>query len=143
MNRVVALLIVPFLTVGPVFPHAHGTERAESDHSARPHLHTGHSHHDHGDHQHGHHDESNAPEESTPNAQTPVDHDSDAVYLSSGQFFLHHPEVVQADIDLACFEKSTATNAFALSERVHAIASHSVQIHNGPPLFLLHAALRL
>lgn len=143
MNRLIALSIIPLLALGTVFPHSHGNQYVESDHADRPHLHTGHSHHEHGDHHHAHSEESNAEDESSQERETPVDHDSDAVYLGGGPLFLHHVLDIRIDAAPASFENLAVTGALALGDLEHAITGHSAPIHDGPPLFLLHAALRL
>lgn len=131
MARLLALLTIPLLVFGNGLPHSHGDTYANSDHGVRPHFHHGcfHCDHEHDDHEHGHEDDQDH------------DHDSDAVYFSGGQFYLSHAAEIKVDsssseyLVAACFDSSSLSKSYA--------TAREVPIPGGPPLFLLHAALRL
>lgn len=130
MDRFVTLLIIPFLALGNSFEHTHGDGHANSDHGIRPHIHHGHGHeHDRQDSEHT-------------TSEIPADHDSDAVYLGGGQLFLPHSEHQNLS-DAECFDGLIPRHAFAFVESRGASVANHLCLHEGPPLFLLHAALRL
>jgi hypothetical protein len=95
----ISLIIAHFASQLAAMPHAHGVgENLPSDHDARPHFHlswfgnAGHSHgheqahsHDggHSHHQHGGVDLGGSQPGSSALANGPLDHDHDAIYLSS------------------------------------------------------------
>ena len=140
MNRFVALLIIPFLAIGHAFPHSHEKAYALGDHAARPHVHIRHGTQDHADHHH-HGDHCEQSDESA--NEMPVDHDSDAVYLSGGHFFLPHSDNLRGGADLDSFEYLSPRYALAAVEVRPFLVGYEVPVQDDPPLFLLHAALRL
>lgn len=136
MNRFVTLLIIPFLALGNSFAHTHGDAHTDGDHGIRPHIHLGHlsrAHHEH-DHE--------GQDSECPTFEIPADHDSDAVYLGGGQLFLPHSEHQNLS-DTECFDGLSPRQAFGFVESRSAPVVHHLCLHEGPPLFLLHAALRL
>lgn len=121
-----------------MFPHAHGDTLIDSDHSLRPHIHVGHSHHHHdGDHDHAH-----EPSDSG-SIHAPLDHDSDAVYLSSGPLHLAVSKDVLATTQLELIGYVAVAESAGACYRDAFRWRDRVQPSNQPPLFLLHAALRL
>jgi len=89
VNRLVAILLIPFLVLGNSFAHAHGIVAQSPIGKSYTHVHIGSSsHHGHHDHEskghchHGHHHEHQDDEDhDDPIPVKPVDHDSDAVYV--------------------------------------------------------------
>jgi hypothetical protein len=71
------------------------------------------------------------------------DHDSDAIYLSGGQFYFPVSADNSGEIRLDCVGfAASGLRLDGKSCRVD-LVGHEVPIRTGPPLFLLHAALRL
>lgn len=138
LDRFVTLLIIPFLALGNSFAHTHGDGQVDAEHGIRPHIHLGHLSRDHHEHDHAH--ERQDSEHFT--FEIPADHDSDAVYLGNGQLFLPHVEHQNLS-DTECFDGLSPRQAFVFVESRSAPVVHYLCLHQGPPLFLLHAALRL
>ena len=132
MARLLAILTIPLLVFGNGLPHSHGDAYANSDHGDRPHFHHGcfHSDHEHSDHEHDAHEHGHED-----------DHDSDAVYFSGGQFYLSHAAEIKVESSSSEYLVAACFDSSSLSKK-HATV-HEVPIPGGPPLFLLHAALRL
>ena len=146
MNRLPAILLIPLLACGNVFPHTHGMANAPSDHAQRPHIHIdagSNSHDTHPDGHHHHHGDDESAGKEVANSQSPVDHDSDAIYLGSGHAFL--PSSVGSIVDSAqeCVGVVAANDYFSVATARTRHAVSAVANRGGPPLFLLHAALRL
>ena len=145
LNRLLVALLIPFLAFGNAFPHTHGAEFASADHSERPHIHWESS--SHGTHHHGHHhhhDEGSQHDlEQEIDDQLPVDHDSDAVYLGAGYPFLPAPLGRSVDSEIDCVVFCTAVASCSAVPPRHRVACSDPPHRTGPPLFLLHAALRL
>ena len=154
MNRLLAVLMIALLACGNVFPHSLGKGDAPSDDAAPPHVHIGtasHSHqghlhgHPHHQHQHQHQHQAGGQSDGSDASENelPVDHDSDAVYLSSGQPFLHISAGSTMNIQLDCIGLvAESYSSLAGRSAPHPIGP-AVLTRIGPPLFLLHAALRL
>ena len=110
MRRIVSLLLILLVLVSQSFcaVHSHaGTSVVEpKGHSARPHVHLHGGKHHHGQHSHRDHDEDGSREESptTPSEQGPVDHDSDALYISETQLFndATWEKVAKSELSVAC-----------------------------------------
>lgn len=156
LRRLLAILLIPFFVVGNSFAHCHDTGPHSSPGQSRAHFHfSSHSHpvhHNHRsqrhpdhqkdcDHEHDHcHDHRH---DDCPLADSaPVDHDSDAIYVSAVDYWFsaaqHGPlEIGSGDI-VAFFEDDAHSSAQPIRRdlRRHSLAS-------GPPLYLLHAVLRL
>ncbi len=110
MYRIVSSLLMPLVLVSPSFCAAHshvGTSVVEEHgHSARPHVHIdAGNHHDHHPHDEdsGHDSHEGSPTVRT--EQGPIDHDSDALYLSDSQLFngaklaeVAEPEISEAHV---------------------------------------------
>lgn len=147
LRRLLAILLVPFFVVGNSFAHCHDTGPHASPGQSRAHFHWGsdahHEHHHHqrdcdheSDHRHDHHDD-------CPHAaSTPINHDSDAIYVTAVDYWFsaaQHgpPEIGSGDI-VACYEDDVPAieSTFRPDLRRYSHAS-------GPPLYLLHAVLRL
>lgn len=155
MNRVFAVLMIPLLASGNLFSHSHGMGIAPSDHGQRPHIHLGIASHSHDGHLGGHghtgrdddhhhdHEGGQRGGGAVPDDKAPVDHDSDAVYLISGKPFLPVSERANADTT------PEPAGFVAPSHGVHASDAQpnrrdpAGSYPTGPPLFLLHAVLRL
>lgn len=144
LKRLLALLIIPLVAVGNSFPHTHASVDAGSDHAERPHVHVASLHHAHDGHDHHHrHRDGNVEESQKPTPARLPDHDSDAIYLSGGQFFLPVSGDNPGETQLNCV-------GFVASDlrldgkgwRADSLG-YEVPIRTGPALFLLHAALRL
>lgn len=147
MNRLLAVLLVPFLAFGNAFAHSHEGEFAPADHSERPHIHLKSNSDAGGGHHHGHHHHHDEPcecgLEHEAGGQVPVGHDSDAVYLGVG-----HPFVPVAGTPRVAPTPVCSGFLAAVPEGFAPVGYRSVDRSNvfqriGPPLFLLHAALRL
>lgn len=147
MTRLLAILLVPFFVVGNSFAHSHVDAAQTSSVASRAHVHVGgahehhhgHSHHRHEDRQHeDRHDNARA---TCPQA-TPVDHDADAVYLTT-------PEYIRSTSpDASAEQTSLSSDPLVGSDCYHSCLFRSFELDrsassSGPPLYLLHAALRL
>lgn len=147
MNRLLAVMLIPFLAFGNAFAHSHEGEFAPANHSERPHFHVEvnadvHGGHHHGDHHH-HSEHRQSGLEHEASGQPPVGHDSDAVYLGVGHPFVPvagTPRVAPAS-DCGCFLVAVPDGVAPIGHRSAACSNVFQRI--GPPLFLLHAALRL
>jgi hypothetical protein len=153
-----AVLLIPLLVFGSLLPHSHACGDAPIDHSLRPHIHFSigqHSHddhhrpHSHGRHRHGHHhgdlddcerdhwaDEHLA-------GKTPASHDSDAVYLNGSQLFLFQTSAATNGPAAECVGTLLANLPTRTQTAGRFSWDRSVASRSGPPLYLLHAALRL
>ena len=139
-----AVLIIPLLAVGNSFPHTHAGVDTANQHALRPHVHVAASHHSHDEHHHDHgHEEADSGQSDEPTNELPFDHDSDAIYLSGGQFFLPTSADSTAEIQLDCIGFIVSNHRLGSRDCQPDLMGHEVPIQTGPPLFLLHAALRL
>lgn len=168
LTRLLAILLVPFFVVGNSLAHCHDTAAHVSPSQGRAHFHLGNdSHHEHHRHQphghahvhshvhsHGHshgrhgcdHDRrqrhAHRPDDAQPASTTPIDHDSDAIYVSAVNFWFsvseHGPLEFGACAVVACFDDymPAIQPPFRRNLLRHSLGS-------GPPLYLLHAVLRL
>jgi len=156
LQRLLAILLVPFFVVGNSFAHCHDTDAHSSPGQNRSHFHlSSHSHpehHDHRSHRHSHHPRDCDHEhdhrhdhhhDDCPLADSaPADHDSDAIYVSAVDYWFSAAqpsriEIGSGDIVAHLEDDSHSTSQpFGRDLRRHSLAS-------GPPLYLLHAALRL
>ncbi len=143
MKRLLAVLIVPLLAVGNSFPHTHAVVDTVSHHAQRPHVHVAATHHSHGDHHHHGHEEADRDQSDQPTNGLPFDHDSNAIYLSGGQFFLPTSADSNAEIQLDCTGFVASNHRLGSRDCQPDLMGHEVPIRTGPSLFLLHAALRL
>jgi hypothetical protein len=87
MVRVLALLLIPLLFIGPAMSHSHsdGMGGVPIDHDSRPHFHLhshGHSHDDRHPH-HGRHTSDTEQSNELAKISPVSDHDSDAIYLAA------------------------------------------------------------
>ncbi|MBL4885814.1 MAG: hypothetical protein JKY95_14945 [Planctomycetaceae bacterium] len=107
MQRSVSRLLILLVLVGQSFCAAHshaGTSVVEPEgHSARPHVHLHGVKHHCGQTSHRGHDGDGSREESlaTPPDQEPVDHDSDALYISEAQLFHDTTRGQDVEVDLS------------------------------------------
>jgi len=130
--------------VGNSFSHSHAAFDAPTNHAERPHIHVAASHHSHGERHHHHGDEDAGSDRSEQlTAENFPDHDADAIYLSGGQFFLPISVASLGELQLDCV--GFVGSDFRLDGKGWRADSldYEVPIQTGPPLFLLHAALRL
>ena len=150
MNRLIVILLIPFLLVGNARAHSHGMAAHQSHDHGRVHIHVTntphhHKHHSHesGDHDHGHDHESDAHEgehELTP--VTPVEHDSDAIYLASADDVYTPTDRVSAESGSPVY----VDPPLCILNDPHPTAALACVLSARPselPLYLLHAALRL
>lgn len=129
LDRFVALLLIPILAFGQPPVHVHAEDGSDGGKS-RPHFHFwGHSQHDASQSDH----ETGLP---------PEDHDSDAVYLNDGSAFIHSTVIPEFSDDRCCSVCETSSPADP-SQAVVSPAADPVLQGLRPPLYLLHAALRL
>ncbi len=156
LHRLLAILLVPFFVVGNSFAHSHDSAAHSSPSPSRTHFHLGddshhghhhreshgHSHDRHGcDHTHGHRHDHETDESQTVTT-TPVDHDSDAIYVAAGDFWFSPPEHgpqasgTYAVVTFVSDYVPIIQPPFRRDLRRHSLAW-------GPPLYLLHAVLRL
>lgn len=152
LKRLLAILLIPFFVVGNSFAHCHDSGTHSSPGQSRAHFHfSNHSHpehHDHRSHRHSHHqrdcdhEHDHRHDDASHADSAPVDHDSDAIYVSAVDYWFsaaqHGPlEIGSGDI-LAFFEDDSHSSSqpLRLDFRRYSLAS-------GPPLYLLHAVLRL
>jgi uncharacterized protein involved in copper resistance len=158
MNRLLTLLLIPLLTVGNPFSHSHDCDTDSDRREGRPHIHlTGHhahSHHGHTYHARLHHGHGNSSghvhhhasaidtDDACSRLHTPEEHDSDAVYVASVDYLLTSATCsAVASVDVAPCDDFGLMNANrALPIRLDCRGDTYA---SGPPLFLLHAALRL
>ena len=144
LNRLLAVLFIPLLVVGNSFPHTHAGVDTVSNHAERPHVHVAASLHAHGEpHHHAGQDDAETDQGEQPTHERPSDHDSDAIYLSGGQFFLPTSADSIAELQLDCVGFVASDCRPSCTDCQTDLVGHEVPIRTGPPLFLLHAALRL
>jgi hypothetical protein len=145
MNRLVTILLIPFLLVGNAFAHSHGAAACQSANYGRAHIHVasaphhGHHSHDSDGHHHGHGHESDEDESV---AVRPVEHDSDAIYLASADDAFTPTNRVSFELGCSCF--FDAPLCIVDDPRPPAALSCAPTASSSElPLYLLHAALRL
>lgn len=143
MNRLVAILLIPFLLVGNALGHSHGIATHQSANHCRAHIHVGSAHHhgqhSHGSngHRHGHDHESDKPE-SAP--VTPVDHDSDAIYVvSADDAYIPTDRVLFGVFYFVDAPLRILNDSRPSIPRACTLIANTSEL----PLYLLHAALRL
>ena len=160
MQRLVAILLIPFLVVGNSFAHAHGSAAHLSPGQGRAHIHVGsttkhghsheshgHSHHSHGHdhgHNHGHANDQNPKRDDSKPAplEKTVDHESDALYVAAADLMVKTTSRVSIEVDSCAVVESVAyclSGIFMPSRLAHPLLAMT----SGLPLYLLHAALRL
>lgn len=145
-------------------PHAH-IDRVEepTDHWNRPHIHVGSRvhdadhHHGHGlqhqdhefDHDHDHGSRSQVADSACSVAEEeaersfPVDHDDNAVYLNDCQVCLLNSTIRYELSPLLSCDFLTGIDTHQDADGHAGRAELLIAVANGPPLFLLHAALKL
>jgi hypothetical protein len=158
LNRLMSVLLIPLLVFGSLLPHAHACGDAPDDHSLRPHFHFSighHSHddhhppHSHGRHRHGHHhadlDDCDRDDWADGHlaGQAPASHDSDAVYLNGSQLFLFQTLAATNGPAAECVGTLLANVPTRAKTAGRLSWDRSVASRSGPPLYLLHATLRL
>lgn len=158
MNRLLTLLLIPFLTVGNPFSHSHDCDTDSGRCEGRPHIHlTGHdahSHHGHTHHARAHHGHGRScghvhrhaapidPDDACSRLHTPEEHDSDAIYVVSADYLPTSAVCSSfASVDAAPCDDFGLKNA-KLALPIRRVCRGDLHA-SGPPLFLLHAALRL
>ncbi len=171
MERVIAALLIPLLAMGSVFPHSQEVSAAHASggQADRPHIHVGgHSHHHHVS-PHGHHshpepaedrddrvdteattDRSDAPPvpadsvpaDSVPADSVPADHDSDAVYLVGTPVYVPASTTPKCEPPQILVVAHTHDDGSSKVEFCRQRRNEPISL-NGPPRFVLHAALRL
>lgn len=152
IRQLIVLLLVPFFVLGNSIAHSHSGAAHSSPAGGRAHIHLGgteQGNHHHGDHvndshehsHHGHHDQHDGQHAPT-SPIIPADHDSDAIYLIASDYLSIATQgssvesslnaiVMAVDFEL---DKSRAPKGFEAPR---------TPVLFGPPLYLLHAALRL
>ena len=147
-RRIVSILLVPLLLVSQGFWAAHshaGTSVAEPEgHSARAHvhLHGGEHHHHHSHHEHDGDDSDDRPPAS-PVEPGPLDHDSDAVYLSETQLYTDAKptKVAKADWSVLCMIADDSTS-IAEAQFTAGLRSPPPPIHLKCPIYLTTLSIR-
>ncbi|MFN7842411.1 MAG: hypothetical protein ACK5YR_04755 [Pirellula sp.] len=144
-TKILTLFLIPLLILGNSFARVPCAAAHSSQDDNRTHFHIGfgsyhghddHEHnHDHGSHSHGDHDH-DRPEDK------PDDHDSDAIYLvvPDGEFAT--PNCVTIDFEAAAVFGHSA----ACFSKPQVFLNRDVETFNrchGPPLYLLHCAIRI
>lgn len=136
--------MILLLAVGNSFPHTHASDDTGNHHAERPHVHVGVSHHSHVEPHHHHgHEEFESDQSEQPTDEYPFDHDSDAIYLSGGQFFLPSSVDSTVEVRLDCVAFVATNHRLGSWDCQPDLTGYEQPIRIGPPLFLLHAALRL
>ena len=164
IRQLIVLLLVPFFVLGNSIAHSHSGAAHSSPAGGRAHIHLGgteqgnHHHGDHGNdsHEHSHHGQHDQHDQHGQHDQhdqhdgqhaptspiIPADHDSDAIYLIASDYLSIATQgssvesslnaiVMAVDFEL---DKSRAPKGFEAPR---------TPVLFGPPLYLLHAALRL
>ncbi len=166
MHRLVAILLIPFFVAGNSFAHSHGTNahgslcanRAHIHigtvakhghlHASHGHAHYGHSHdHDH-EHRHNHgKSDDHGSNQSRPSkdtqtipSETSVSHESDVIYVTAAEFI--GTTSCRVSFELASCP-TVETFVDVLSNSRPNSSHHGPALTSEPPLYLLHAALRL
>ena len=148
MNRLIAILLIPFLVVGNSLAHSHGVAAHQSHGQIRAHIHlgsgSGHDHDDHGSHGHSHHSHDHDHDGDNPDSTPvePVEHDSDAVYLVAADSLFTTSERDSFDLDSHFFRES-ATCVITVDSRPPLLHIPPLSCTAELPLYLLYAALRL
>ncbi|MEM0924593.1 MAG: hypothetical protein AAGJ83_01015 [Planctomycetota bacterium] len=141
MSRLVALLIVPLLAVGNSVGHTHGVSHSVDSHAVRPHFHCGHRVGQQSGH-HVHVEEGDIRHPRSSGDDAPVGHDADAIYLPDGAFFFARPGGIRVAADCTSFAVLFFSSSVVQRPWENGVIELPARDH-GPPLFLLHAALRL
>lgn len=149
LQRLLAFILIPFFAMGNSLAHSHGSAAQSAPSQIRPHFHFGSSlrhGHNHDAFPHAHHGHSHRHEHKQPAAPLPsplpVDHDSDAVYLVASEF-------LTTAADPARLLLRPETYVLLSVEGVHATHRHlccdllPFLTDPGPPLYRVHAVLRL
>lgn len=148
MDRLIAILLIPFYVMGNSLAHSHGIATFQSVTENRAHIHVnGGLEHDHGSHghshkshHHDHRDHDGDIPDSTP--ADPVEHDSDAVYLVATDSFFTS-ERGSLDFDSQYFRESAPRAVLVVDSLVQRLHIPPLSCTSGLPLYLLLAALRL
>lgn len=148
MNRLIAILLVPFFVVGNSLAHSHGDATHRSGNGARAHIHIGGAAHD--DHRHhgphGHSQHHHAPEHDGGGPESmlvdPTEHDADAIYLAAGDALFTASERCSLELE-TLVEPGTETVFLGVSCRSPGVLTLRAGDPAGLPLYLLQAALRL
>lgn len=155
IRQLIVLLLVPFFVLGNSIAHSHSGAAHSSPAGGRAHIHLGgteqgnHHHGDHGNdsHEHSHHGQHDQHDQHDgQHAPTspiiPADHDSDAIYLIASDYL---------SIATQCSSVESSLNAIVMavdfeldkSRAPKGFEAPRTPVLFGPPLYLLHAALRL
>jgi hypothetical protein len=146
-TKTLTILLIPLLVLGNSFAHVPCGAAHSSQDDNRTHFHVGFgSHHSHDDHEHSHdhdsHSHGNHNYDHESSACDQDEHDSDAIYLIVPDGEFSTPNGVTIDFEATavfghvaeCFSKpSLCLNRYVETfNRFH-----------GPPLYLLHCAIRI
>ncbi|MCU0718151.1 MAG: hypothetical protein MUC83_00490 [Pirellula sp.] len=146
-TKILTILLIPLLVLGNSFAHvpcgaAHSSQDDNRTHFhvgfGSNHAHDGHEHsHAHGSHSHGDHDHDNESPASKPN-----DHDSDAIYLVVPEGEFSTPNCVTIDLDASSVFGHVSTRLAKPQVCLDRCVETFSRFH-GPPLYLLHCAIRI
>jgi len=149
MQRLLTILLVPFFVVGNSLAYSHSQAAHASPSKGRAHFHFGsggHHWHHHESHEHSHgrhvHRHRHEADDSQPTPTPPSDHDSDAIYVAAVDYVFSITErsVIHfaAGVVVTSVENDLAACNSPIGDHLQRYSPAS-----GPPLYLLHAALRL
>ena len=157
MKRIIAASLIPILLLGNLVPHAHGASISSipDDHSARAHIHLsvqpehGHDHSaknesrdETGETEVAHQHESDS-EDGQASSRAPIDHDSTALYILNSDEFTSTTPVTRVVLDTPLVSVLCTPPGISFGGTSHREHSLSLLAHEGPPIYLLDAALRL
>lgn len=144
-TKILTIFLIPLLVLGKSFAHVPCGAAHSSQEGNRTHFHVGfglnHSHddhehsHDHGSHSHGAHDHE------SPASKT-HDHDSDAIYVVVPDGEFSAPNCVTIDLEATAVFGHVAACFSIPQVLLNRFAETFNHIH-GPPLYLLHCAIRI
>jgi hypothetical protein len=130
-TKILTILLIPLLVLGPSFAHVPCGAAHASQEDHRTHFHVGFdSNHSHGDHDH----ESPASEQQ--------EHDSDAIYLIVPDGEFSTPNGLTIDFAATAVFGHIAARISRPSLCMNRYLATFHRIH-GPPLYLLHCAIRI
>jgi hypothetical protein len=151
-TKILTILLIPLLVLGRSFAHVPCGAAHASQEDNRTHFHVGfdsnpshgdHDHsHDHGSHSHGSHSHGNHTHDHESPASEQQEHDSDAIYLIVPDGEFSTPNGLAIDFAATAVFGHVAARISKPSLCMNRYVATFHRIH-GPPLYLLHCAIRI
>ena len=151
-TKILTIFLVPLLVLGNSFAHGSCSAALSSQDDNRTHFHVGlgsnHSHdehehsHAHGSHSHGSHSNGDHDHDHESPASKPHNHDSDAIYVVVPDGEFSTPNCFTIDFEAATVFCHVA-ECFSKPQVFLNRYSETLNRFHGPPLYLLHCAIRI